>query len=227
MPSSELDDAVIARLLALFYQRVRQDRHLGPVFEGIVADWDEHLVRLEEFWSSVMLTSGRYKGNPVAMHVMHAAGIRPFMFERWLAIWRQTTDEMLAPAVARQMQVKAARIAERLSLAMHGPKAVPAPLFRPEADARPEPYRVSPAFDETTIPPALLRDHATKAGVWAIIRILDGTISYCPDATGTSITLDSATPGLIRPEQPHHLSLIGPFRLQVEFYDRDPVGLSS
>ncbi|MDQ0512488.1 DUF1971 domain-containing protein [Ancylobacter amanitiformis] len=227
MPSSELDDAGIARLLALFYQRVRQDRHLGPVFEGIVADWGEHLVRLEEFWSSVMLTSARYKGNPVAMHVLHSAEIRPFMFERWLDIWRQTTDDMLDPAIARPMQVKAARIAERLSLAMHGPKAIPAPIYRPEADERLEPYRVSPAFDETTIPPALLRDHATKAGVWGIIRVLDGTIRYWPDDARQPLTLDSATPGLIRPGQPHHLSLTGSVRLQVEFYDRDPVGLSS
>lgn len=228
MQPPELNDATIGRVLVVFYDRVRQDPHLGPVFNGIVTDWGEHLVRLEEFWSSVMRTSGRYKGNPVAMHVMHAAQIRPFMFERWLEIWRRTTDEMLDPAIARQMQAKAARIAERLSLALHGPKAIRAPLFHSDSEARPEPYRVSPAFNETTIPAALLRDHATKAGVWGIIRVIDGTINYWPTPdSGAPTTLDNTTPGLIRPEQPHHLSLTGSVCLQVEFYDRDPSELSS
>lgn len=221
MPASDIDEAAIAELLAEFYARVRRDRHLGPVFEDIVADWDEHLERLEAFWSSLMLTSGRYKGNPIAMHVLHGARIRPFMFERWLEIWRQTTDERLAPAIAAQMQARAARIAERLSLALHGPEAIPAALFQ-AAPGAPEPYRVSPPFDETTLPAALLRNHATKAGVWGVIRVLEGAIHCWRDGDSAPQLLAPATPGLIRPEQSHHLSLLGPVRLQVEFYDRDP-----
>jgi hemoglobin len=108
-----------AGLLDRFYDRVRQDPELGPVFNDGVEDWAHHLATLADFWSSVMLTSGRYKGHPVQAHMKHQARISSEMFERWLAIWRETTDEMVSPDVAAAMQAKAARIAQSLDLALH------------------------------------------------------------------------------------------------------------
>ncbi len=116
--SLPLDDAILPALLARFYEKVRQDDDLGPLFNDVVYDWTEHLERLEDFWSSVMLTSGRYKGNPVVIHLMHVHRITPDMFERWLVLWVQTTSEMLPGAVAAAMQAKARRIAETLSGAL-------------------------------------------------------------------------------------------------------------
>lgn len=113
-----IDEAALPGLLDRFYARVRQDAALGPVFNDAVTDWDEHLERLTAFWSSVMLTTGRYKGNPVMMHLKHAGRIEPAMFDRWLALWRQTTDELLPAEAAAAMQEKAGRIAESLQLAI-------------------------------------------------------------------------------------------------------------
>lgn len=122
MPSPALiDETRLPDLLGRFYDRVRQDPILGPVFNDAVHDWDDHLARIADFWSSVMSSTGRYKGNPVAKHLLHATRIMPAMFERWLAIWTQTTDEMLDPPMAHAMQAKAARIAESLQLAIHFP----------------------------------------------------------------------------------------------------------
>jgi len=117
----ELPPEKITELLSVFYARVRKDPELGPVFNGAVDDWDEHLARLEDFWSSLMLTTGRYKGNPLAMHALHVDAIKPAMFDRWLDIWTQTTNEMLPPSVANVMQIKAHRIAERLKSVMFEP----------------------------------------------------------------------------------------------------------
>ncbi|WP_454884862.1 group III truncated hemoglobin [Sphingomonas oryzagri] len=116
-----IDETVLPDLLVAFYDRVRRDALLGPVFDGAVQDWDHHLRRIADFWSSVMLASGRYKGSPVALHLAHASRITPGMFDRWLALWRQTTDEMLAPTAAQALQEKAARIAESLQLALKFP----------------------------------------------------------------------------------------------------------
>jgi hemoglobin len=103
-------------LVDTFYAKVRRDPLIGPVFDRAVADWPEHLDKLQAFWSSVMLTSGRYKGRPLPAHVKHADSISSASFERWLALWRETTDELFEPADAAGLQDKAGRIAESLSL---------------------------------------------------------------------------------------------------------------
>lgn len=114
----QIDEAALERLVPAFYARVRADALLGPLFDEAVHDWPDHLERLAAFWSSVMLTSGRYKGSPMAAHLRHRAAITPAMFDRWLAIWAATTDELMAPAAAAVLQAKAARIAESLQLAL-------------------------------------------------------------------------------------------------------------
>ena len=116
--ASTIDEAGLARVVHAFYARVRADTDLGPIFNDAVHDWPDHLEKLTAFWSSVMLASGRYKGQPVAAHQKHMTRISPELFDRWLFLWGQTTDEMMAPGAAAALQVKAAQIAESLQLAM-------------------------------------------------------------------------------------------------------------
>ncbi len=114
-----LDDEGFSRLVALFYGRVRQDPELGPIFNDAIADWPVHLSKLADFWHSVMLTSGRFKGNPMMKHLIHRARIRPEHFDRWLALWDEATAEVMAPDHAAEMQMKARRIGESLKLALY------------------------------------------------------------------------------------------------------------
>lgn len=113
-----VDEASLARLVDRFYTAVRADALIGPVFNDAIDDWPEHLEKLAAFWSSLMLTSGRYKGMPMAAHLKHRARITPLMFDRWLALWREATEAEMPPAVARSMQAKANRIAESFKLAL-------------------------------------------------------------------------------------------------------------
>src|SRR5206468_6548613 len=84
----------IRRLVDAFYAKVRVDPELGPVFaRAIPGDWQPHLNKMYAFWSSVMLTSGRYKGNPVAKHLV-VEGITLELFERWLALFDETCGEL-------------------------------------------------------------------------------------------------------------------------------------
>ena len=114
----ELDEQDLARLVARFYAAVRADALIGPVFNDAIDDWPEHLEKLTAFWSSLMLTSGRYKGAPMAAHLKHRARLTPAMFERWLALWREATEAEMPPAIARLMQVKADRIAQSFKFAL-------------------------------------------------------------------------------------------------------------
>ena len=111
-----ITEEALGRLVERFYARVRRDPLIGPVFNGAIDDWPEHLERLQAFWSSVMLTSRRYKGRPLPAHLRHAEAMTPENFARWLALWAETTGEMFGPEAAAAFQAKAARIAESLSL---------------------------------------------------------------------------------------------------------------
>lgn len=108
----------LQRLVDRFYSKVRDDGLIGPLFNRAVDDWPEHLEKLGAFWSSVMRTTGRYKGNPVAAHLRHAATIEPVMFERWLELWGETAREVLSSSQADAIVAKAERIAESLKLAL-------------------------------------------------------------------------------------------------------------
>lgn len=111
-----LSEEDLARLIPAFYNRVRADPVLGPIFNGAISDWPHHLGKLQAFWSSVMFTSGRYKGQPMVAHIRHGSVMTPENFARWLTLWQSTTDELLDPESARALQAKAARIAESLQL---------------------------------------------------------------------------------------------------------------
>ena len=108
----------LEQLVDRFYAKARADEVLGPVFNAAVQDWPEHLEKLTAFWSSVMLTTGRYKGNPMVAHLKHKSAIEPAMFDRWLGLWRQTASEVLDGADAAAVTAKAERIAESLQLGM-------------------------------------------------------------------------------------------------------------
>ena len=114
--TTEITEEDIARLVPAFYDPVRQDPVQGPIFNGAIDDWPHHLGKLQDFWSSVMLTTGRYKGQPMVAHVRHAQHMTADNFARWLALWREVSGELLSPAAATAFQQKADRIAESLQL---------------------------------------------------------------------------------------------------------------
>ena len=118
MTEAPITEDAIRRLVDDFYAKIRADDVLGPVFaRAIPGDWGPHLATMCNFWSSVMLTSGRYKGNPVAAHG-RVDGIEIEMFDRWLALFDETCRELFAPAQADEFHTKAVRIAESLKLAL-------------------------------------------------------------------------------------------------------------
>ena len=105
----------IGQLIDRFYAAVRRDPVLGPVFEAAIAPeaWPTHLATMRRFWSSVMLASGRYSGNPVGVH-RAVPGIERPMFDRWLALFEATARSLFTPDVAAQFVDKANRIAGSL-----------------------------------------------------------------------------------------------------------------
>jgi hemoglobin len=118
MKIDHISEDGIGRLVDEFYARVRADTELAPIFNrAIPGDWGLHLATMRDFWSSVMLTSGRYKGNPVAVH-LRIEGMVPRLFDRWLELFGETCGELFDDSLAEAFRAKALRIAESLKLAL-------------------------------------------------------------------------------------------------------------
>lgn len=109
--------------MAHFYARVRADTLLGPIFLAAIgtsdAEWDAHLARIGDFWSSVILRSGRYHGDPYTKHA-RLDGLEPHMFAHWLALFRQSCAELFPAETADLFIDRAERIASSLRIGLFG-----------------------------------------------------------------------------------------------------------
>lgn len=106
----------VGHLVDTFYDRIQIHPVLGPIFNDVVEDWDEHKARLTSFWCSVALGARSYRGNPLAKH--QPLPIDSDHFQQWLALWQQTTRDVLQADVAEQMLAYAERIARGMQMGM-------------------------------------------------------------------------------------------------------------
>lgn len=83
-------------------------------------------------------------------------------------------------------------------------------------------YRQTPVFDCTTVPAGLRKSHRTKAGVWALIHVLEGRLRYRRLEPFSEQILSPETPGVVHPQQPHEVEPLGEVQFYVEFYAAQP-----
>lgn len=104
----------IGHMVDQFYGKIRHDRLLGPIFAGKIGnDWNPHLQKMKAFWTTVLLTSRTYKGNPMIAH-LQLPRLSQRHFEHWLNLWRETGAELCSPAVADLFVQRAEMIGQRL-----------------------------------------------------------------------------------------------------------------
>lgn len=128
-----IDEAMIERLVHRFYDRVRADPLIGPVFAARITDWGPHLERMCAFWSSIALMTGRYHGQPMAVHAR--LPVDETHFARWLTLFRETAAAECPPSAAAHFVERAERIAESLQLGIAFAKG----QMPPPIGARPAP----------------------------------------------------------------------------------------
>jgi len=125
-----IDEAMIKQLVYDFYDRIRADAVLGPIFEAEISDWDPHLAKMVDFWSSVLLMTKRYEGRPVPAHVK-IPGLERAHFGHWLALFETTARESLPVEAADLFIDRAHRIAQSLQLSLDFHKGILPPLKAP------------------------------------------------------------------------------------------------
>jgi len=114
MTEQEIDERLIDQLVRAFYDRVRVDPLIGPIFNSRIQDWEPHLVRIAAFWSSVMLKSGRYQGQPMRLHL--PLPIDAQHFDRWLALFETSARELCPVQIAEQFVARAHMIGRSLEM---------------------------------------------------------------------------------------------------------------
>jgi hemoglobin len=104
----------ITQLVHGFYADVRADPLLGPVFDkALHGQWENHLQRLVDFWSTVALGTRSFRGDVFGKH-MALDGVTPAHFAAWVRLWQHHTERLFTPEVADSLQVAAHGIARNL-----------------------------------------------------------------------------------------------------------------
>ncbi|MBY0273329.1 MAG: group III truncated hemoglobin [Alphaproteobacteria bacterium] len=122
MREDRITEASIRRLVDTFYSKVRADSTLNPIFsQAIGADpkaWEPHMQKMYDFWSSVMISGGRYQGNPLQKH-RNLPTFDIKLFDRWLALFEETARQLHTEEIANHFVEKSKRIAESLKLGLY------------------------------------------------------------------------------------------------------------
>lgn len=94
----------IKLLVETFYTHVMNDEILAPVFVKLNFDLESHLPIMIAFWSGILLDIHSYKGNPVKVHqqINSIAKLSSIHFERWLAIWAETTRTLFSGIITEE-----------------------------------------------------------------------------------------------------------------------------
>ncbi|ECQ2982176.1 truncated hemoglobin Ctb, partial [Campylobacter jejuni] len=85
----------IAKLMEIFYEKVRKDKDLGPIFNNAIGtsdeEWKEHKAKIGNFWTGMLLGEGDYNGQPLKKHL----DLPPFpqeFFEIWLGLFEESLN---------------------------------------------------------------------------------------------------------------------------------------
>ena len=100
----------IKKIVNSFYDKVKNDDLIGPVFNGVIQDkWPHHLEKMYRFWETVLLEEYSYTGRPFPPHA-HLP-VDETHFERWKALFSETVYGLFEGPVADEAVWRAGKMA--------------------------------------------------------------------------------------------------------------------
>lgn len=98
IPSRDLENRDdVTFVVNTFYDLVRKDELLGPIFNKVITDWPSHLHKITLFWDQVLFDTRLYQGNPRTAHIEADKqvdyGIDISHFGKWLFYWINVINE--------------------------------------------------------------------------------------------------------------------------------------
>lgn len=104
-----LDD--IKLLVDRFYDKVREDSLIGPIFNDRIKDqWPQHLAKMYTFWQTVLIGGHTYFGSPFPPHAQ--LPVEHHHFERWLSLFSVTINELFSGEKAKEAFWRAEKMAQ-------------------------------------------------------------------------------------------------------------------
>lgn len=108
-----LDDVKL--LVDSFYSKVQKDELLKNIFNNVIKDrWPEHLEKMYTFWQTVLLDEHTYYGAPFVPHANLPVDKKHF--DRWLALFYKTLDELFVGEKAEEARWRATKMAQMFQL---------------------------------------------------------------------------------------------------------------
>ena len=97
-----------------FYDSVRKDELLSPIFNKIIVDkWPEHLEKMYRFWQSILLEEYTYSGNPFLAPAN--LSICEIHFKRWLNLFYETLDSSFEGEIAEKAKLQGEQMSKIFS----------------------------------------------------------------------------------------------------------------
>lgn len=101
----------IELLVNSFYEQVRKDEVIGPIFNEIIGDdWSRHLPIMYNFWGLILLNNGDYRGNTIKKHleIDKKITLEDAHYTRWVTLWNNKVDSLYNGPVADEAKKRAA-----------------------------------------------------------------------------------------------------------------------
>jgi len=103
-----IDDVKL--LVNNFYDKVRTDELLGPIFDEHIRDrWPAHLEKMYSFWQTVLLGVHTYDGTPFPPHAQLPIGHAHF--SKWMELFTASVGELFSGNTADEARWRAAKMA--------------------------------------------------------------------------------------------------------------------
>ncbi len=107
-------------LVNTFYEKVEKSE-IGFFFNDIMkVDWSKHLPKMYNFWATLLFGEVAYKGNPMSAHfpINEQQAMQKHHFETWIALWKETVDELFTGEMAESAKKKAGNVANLMAYKM-------------------------------------------------------------------------------------------------------------
>ena len=101
MKADRITKESINKLVRTFYPMILKNEITAPFFIAKLGDdinskiWQEHLELLTNFWSTLALNDGNYRGNPLGAHF--DLNLNKEAFSEWLRLFEIAIDKVYTP----------------------------------------------------------------------------------------------------------------------------------